>query len=300
MRIIQLIPNKTRIDFIKYKKITFLASIFVMSISIFSILVQGINYGIDFKGGVLVEIRTMDTMKLPDIRLKLSKLKSIEVIKIQSIGTEKDFMIYLENKSGNIGRQKNILREIKNVLDNKIQYRKIVSIGSSISKEMKKNGIISVIIAIISMMIYIWLRFDWQFSICAMLALVHDTVAIVGIYSIFKIEFNENMIVAMLTTVGYSINDTVVIFDRIREKSIKEIKHISSVMINNSINETLSRTILTSLTTLISLLSLYILGNATIQSFSFPMIIGVIVGTYSSIYIASTLLLMFRIKPLLK
>jgi preprotein translocase SecF subunit len=209
-------------------------------------------------------------------------------------------MIYLENKSGNIGRQKNILREIKNVLDNKIQYRKIVSIGSSISKEMKKNGIISVIIAIISMMIYIWLRFDWQFSICAMLALVHDTVAIVGIYSIFKIEFNENMIVAMLTTVGYSINDTVVIFDRIREKSIKEIKHISSVMINNSINETLSRTILTSLTTLISLLSLYILGNATIQSFSFPMIIGVIVGTYSSIYIASTLLLMFRIKPLLK
>ena len=290
----KFIPINTKFNFIVWRKTTFIISSFIIIISIISIFLLGINYGIDFKGGFLIEIRTNEKPNLTELRTKLKKL-NLGTIKLQSINNNKDVMIRIERQKGGEKSQNEALTLIKHTLGNKIEYRRIDSIGPTVSKALKRNGIKAVSFALIAMLIYIWFRFEWQFGLCAVIALIHDLISILGFYSILQLNFNETAIIVLLTIIGYSINDTVVVYDRIRENfhMIREKIQFSKI-INKSINETLSRTILTSGSTILSLLALYCFGGPVISSFSLPIIFGIIVGTYSSIFLASLLLLTLK------
>ncbi len=266
-------------------------SLVIFLLSIFFILFKGLNYGIDFKGGTLIELRIEDkNIKISDVRDSLSNLKLGDV-NVKEFGKKGDYLIKIEQKSSQNPKLISELKEnIKKNLQTEINFRRVENVGPKVSKELLQAGLLAISLSLAAMLFYIWIRFEWQFSLGSIIALFHDVVITVGIFSLLSFEINLSIIAAVLTIVGYSMNDTVVIYDRIRENLSKYSKMTIDEVSNLSINETLSRTIITSSTTLLALFSIFILGGEILKGFSFAMILGVIIGTYSSIFVASPML----------
>ena len=278
----------------KFKKAN-IFSLIIFILSIIFIFFKGLNYGIDFKGGTLIELRTDTSINAPAIR---DSLKSMNLgdINVKKFGKEGDYLIKVEQKNTN---NSNLIPEIKKTLaDNlnaDVDFRRVENVGPKVSSELLESSIIAISLALAAMLFYIWIRFEWQFSIGSIIALFHDVIITLGIFSVLSLEINLSIIAAVLTIVGYSMNDTVVIYDRIRENLLKYTKISISDVSNLSINETLSRTIITSITTLLALNSIYILGGEILRGFSFSMILGVVIGTYSSMFVASPILKFFKV-----
>ena len=273
-----------------------LASIILIIISLLLLLIKGLNYGVDFKGGTLIEIRTNDkNISISDLRRSFNKMNLGDVT-VKQFGSENDFIVKFEKRNSN---KSNFIEEIKNKLTNYIgdnyDFRRVENVGPKVSSELLKSGIIAIGLSLAAMLIYIWIRFEWQFSLGAIIAIFHDVIITLGIFSLFSFEINLSIVAAVLTIVGYSMNDTVVIFDRVRENLKKYLDIKIFELTNISINETLSRTIITSITTLIALLSIYFFGGEILKGFSLAMILGVIFGTYSSIYIANPILVLLNV-----
>tara|TARA_B100001287_G_scaffold267647_1_gene263039 strand:- start:675 stop:1583 length:909 start_codon:yes stop_codon:yes gene_type:complete len=293
MKTLKLIKQNTNIQFLKYKKITLFISLIFCIISFFSLFINGLNFGIDFKGGSLIEVRSDESINISDVRSRLSLL-NLGDVQIQNFGSEKNILVRVEASLSE--NNSSVLSSITNELQTFGEIQRTEVVGPKISSELIQKGILAIISAVGLMLFYIWIRFEWQFSLGAVLALIHDVIITIGIFSFFQIEFNLSIIAALLTIIGYSMNDTVVVYDRIRENLRKYKKQDLYELINSSINQTLSRTVLTSFTTLLALFSLYILGGQVIRGFTFAMIIGVFIGTYSSTFIASQLLHILGVK----
>ena len=286
-----MIELKSEINFNKHFKIFNIISIVLVTLSVFFLLFKGLNYGVDFKGGTLIELRVQDqTIDISSIRQSFKNM-NLGDVNVKKFGNKTDFLIKFEKKDE---KNINFINDIKNklVLDigNSFSFRRVENVGPKVSSELLKSGVIAILMSLSAMMIYIWLRFEWQFSLGAIFALIHDVVITLGFFSILNLEINLSIVAAVLTIVGYSMNDTVVIFDRVRENLKKYSSKKINEITNLSINETLSRTIITSLTTLLALVSIFIFGGEILKGFSFAMILGVIFGTYSSIYIANPIL----------
>lgn len=296
MKGLRFIPTDTRIGFIRYRTISFVISGLLILASIGLFFTVGLNYGIDFKGGTLIEVRNKSgPVDLSDMRVRLSNI-GVGEVQIQEFGTPSDVLIRIEQQKGGEKNQQNAIVKIKKTLGDSVEYRRVEVVGPTVSGELIKSGAIAVVVAILSVLFYIWFRFEWQFSVGAVAALIHDVVLTIGLFCLLQLEFGLSIIAAILTIVGYSLNDTVVVFDRVRENLRKYKKMPLPELLDLSVNDTLSRTILTSVTTLVALLSLYVFGGQVIRGFTFAMIWGVIVGTYSSVFVASPLLLMLGVK----
>ena len=293
MKTLKLIKQNTNIQFLKYKKITLFISLIFCIISFFSLFINGLNFGIDFKGGSLIEVRSDESINISNVRSRLSLL-NLGDVQIQNFGSEKNILVRVEASSSE--NNSSVLFSITNELQTFGEIQRTEVVGPKISSELIQKGILAIISAVGLMLFYIWIRFEWQFSLGAVLALIHDVIITIGIFSFFQIEFNLSIIAALLTIIGYSMNDTVVVYDRIRENLRKYKKQDLYELINSSINQTLSRTVLTSFTTLLALFSLYIFGGQVIKGFTFAMIVGVFIGTYSSTFIASQLLHILGVK----
>ena len=283
------------INFVSQFKKANIISIILFTLSILLVFFKGLNYGIDFKGGTLIELRTEKSIKASSIRDTLSSM-NLGDVNVKKFGKDGDYLIKVEQKESNNNK---LIPEIKKKLtDNlnaEIDFRRVENVGPKVSAELLESSIIAISLALAAMLFYIWIRFEWQFSVGSIIALFHDVVITLGIFSLLSLEINLSIIAAVLTIVGYSMNDTVVIYDRIRENLFKYTKISISDIANLSINETLARTIITSVTTLLALVSIYTLGGEILRGFSFAMILGVIIGTYSSIFVASPILKFFKV-----
>ena len=273
-----------------YKKMNILSLILIF-LSLFIILFKGLNLGVDFKGGTLIEIRTDNSnIKISEIRQSFLKMNLGDVT-VKKFGKANDYLVKIEmTESNNENFIKSINEKLSSDLGSNINFRRVENVGPKVSKELLKAGLLAITLSLMAMLFYIWIRFEWQFSLGAIIALIHDVIITVGIFSFLSYEVNLSIVAAVLTIVGYSMNDTVVIFDRIRENLKKYSKIPISEISNTSTNQTLSRTLITSVTTLLALFSIYIFGGAILKGFSFAMIIGVIIGTYSSIFVATPIL----------
>lgn len=298
---LRLIPDNTNINFMNKKMKAFFITGLLVVFSIAYIGFFKLNFGIDFTGGILIEARTEQHIDIAKLRSSLTHALKTE-ISLQSASENNDIMIRIaSNKNANEHQQMQEVSKIKqviedNIQDNNIEYRKVDFVGPQVGKQMINNGIIAVILAFVAIMFYVWVRFEWQYSIGIVLALIHDVIVSVGFMSVMGLEFNQTSLAAILTIVGYSVNDSVVIYDRIRENFRKYKKLSLNALLNLSINETLSRTILTVLTTLLSALSLVLFGGEALRSFSLVVFFGIVVGTYSSIYISAPVLTFFKLK----
>ena len=281
--------------FNKYYNLSNIISLLLFIVSIFFLIFKGLNYGVDFKGGTLIELRTDNTnYKTEDIRNAFSKL-NLSDLSVKKFGKENDYVVKFERPDLN---EPEFIKGLKVDLDKYLEnynFRRVENVGPKVSAELLQDGVTAIAIALAAMLIYIWFRFEWQFSIGAIIAIFHDVTITLGIFSALSLEINLSIVAAVLTIVGYSMNDTVVIFDRVREnlKKYADIKIFD--LTNLSINETLSRTLITSITTLLALLSIFFFGGEILKGFSFAMILGVILGTYSSIFIANPILVYFRV-----
>jgi len=284
------------INFSSKFKIANIISLFCFSISVLFILFKGLNYGIDFKGGTLIELRAdSKNVKISEIRSSLNSL-NLGDINVKEFGKKGDYLIKIEQKAENNNELiPKIKKNLTEKLNAKVNFRRVENVGPKVSSELLQSGIIAITLSLAAMLFYIWIRFEWQFSVGSIIALVHDVVITVGIFSILSFEINLSIIAAVLTIVGYSMNDTVVIYDRIRENLSKYNRLSIDEIANLSINETLSRTIITSVTTLLALFAIFILGGEILKGFSFAMILGVLIGTYSSIFVASPILKYFKV-----
>ena len=282
------------IEFNKYYNKFNILSLSLVVISIIFLAFKGLNFGIDFKGGTLIELRSSDNkVNVSSLRDSLNQM-NLGDVSVKNFGNETDFLIKFENNN-----DKNVIEEIKLNLDksfgNNFDFRRVENVGPKVSAELLRSGIIAISVALALMLIYIWIRFEWQFSLGAIAALFHDVIVTLGLFSLLGLEINLSIIAAVLTIVGYSMNDTVVIFDRVRE-NLRKYSDIKIYELTNiSINETLSRTLITSITTLLALLSIFFFGGEILKGFSLAMIFGVIFGTYSSIYIANTILVRLNV-----
>ncbi len=295
MRLVSLIPLGTKIDFMRFRKMAGSSSIAMAILSIVFFLVLGLNYGIDFRGGILMEIRTPGAADIGELRSNLSGLGLGEV-QLQEFGNETDVLIRIERQPGGERGQQSAVTKVREALAKGIDYRRVETVGPKVGGELIEAGIIAVLLALAAMLLYIWFRFEWQFGVGAVIALTHDVVLTIGIFALLGLEFNLSTVAAILTIAGYSINDTVVVYDRVRENLRKYKSMDLEALLNLSINDTLSRTILTSVTTLLALMALFLFGGQVIKGFSFAMIWGVIIGTYSSIWIAVPLLVYMKLK----
>lgn len=289
----KIIPQESDYSFLKYRKQFLILSSILIIMSVVFMFFKGLNLGIDFKGGTLIEINTKNT-SIGDLRNILSP--NFNEVSLQEFGNEETIIIRLQNENN----QESIetVNKVKSLINDKVkEFRRSEFVGPTVSSELLFKGFQAVSFALLAILIYIWFRFEWQFGFGAVVALTHDVFITLGILSILNVEFSLATIAAILTIAGYSINDTVVIFDRVRE-NLRKYKKLELVdLFNLSINNTLSRTIMTSLTTLLALISLFIFGGEVIKPFALTMIIGVIIGTYSSVYIAVPTLLIFKFRP---
>ena len=284
-----------------YNQFNILSSLLII-VSLILLIFKGLNFGIDFKGGTLIELRSVDAkINVSSLRDNLNQM-NLGDVSVKKFGNDKDYLVKFENKD----KKDNIIEEIKLNLDksfgNNFDFRRVENVGPKVSSELLRSGIIAISISLAVMLIYIWIRFEWQFSLGAIIALFHDVIVTLGLFSLLNLEINLSIIAAVLTIVGYSMNDTVVIFDRVRE-NLRKYSDIKIFELTNiSINETLSRTLITSVTTLLALLSIFFFGGEVLKGFSLAMIFGVFFGTYSSIYIANTVLVRLNVsqKTILK
>ena len=273
-----------------YAKLNIFSIIFII-FSIFILIFKGLNLGVDFKGGTLIEIRSENTqIQISDIRQSFQKM-SVGDFAVKKFGKQNDYLVKIElSDSKNKNFIKSIKTQLSKDLGSEINFRRVENVGPKVSKELLSAGLLAISLSLAAMLFYIWVRFEWQFSLGAIVAIIHDVIITLGIFSLLSYEINLSIVAAVLTIVGYSMNDTVVIFDRIRE-NLKKYSKISITEISNiSTNETLSRTLITSVTTLLALFSIYIFGGSILKGFSFAMIVGVIIGTYSSIFVAAPIL----------
>ena len=290
------------INFNKFYKLFNLVSMGLVIISIILLLFKGLNFGVDFKGGTLIELRTDDKqINITTLRKSFNNMELGDV-NVKKFGNESDFLIKFEKKNIKPNTIENIKKDLTKSIGNSFNFRRVENVGPKVSSELLKSGIIAIALSLAAMLFYIWIRFEWQFSLGAILALFHDVIVTLGFFSLFNLEINLSIVAAVLTIVGYSMNDTVVIYDRVRE-NLRKFSDIKIFELTNiSINETLSRTIITSVTTLLALVSIYLFGGEILKGFSLAMIMGVVFGTYSSIYIANPILVKLKVsqKTILK
>ena len=282
------VPNY---NFVGSFKISNLSSLFLVLASLILIFFKGLNFGIDFKGGTLIELRVdSKIIGIADIRSSFSNI-NLGDLNVKEFGKEGDYLIKFEKKNfDDKNNIKTIKENVKNKLQTDVNFRRVESVGPKVSAELLNSGLLAITLALGAMLFYIWVRFEWQFSLGSILAIFHDVLITIGLFSLLSLEINLSIVAAVLTIVGYSMNDTVVIYDRIRENLSKFSSSKIEEITNTSINETLSRTIITSLTTLLALISIFVLGGEILRGFALAMIIGVIIGTYSSIFVASPIL----------
>jgi len=291
MPILRIIKSATNINFMRIKKLTLFVSTILFLLSLSLIFIKGLNLGIDFTGGSLIEVRFKENIDLNNLRTKMNKLNLGE-IQLQTIGNENDIIFKVQD---NKNKQIETVQIIKESLsDHSVEYRRTEFVGPKVGSELVNAGIIAVIFSLIGILIYIWIRFQWNFALGAIIALIHDVILTLGFFSVLQLEFNLATVAAVLTIAGYSINDTVVIYDRVRD-SMRKYKQITfDEVINISLNSTLTRTLMTSLTTLLALIALLTFGGIVISSFIIALIWGVLIGTYSSMYVASPILTYLR------
>lgn len=296
IKIFNWVTKDTTINFMGARKFTYALSAVLIIMSCVCIYVKGFNYGIDFSGGILIELKSEQKIDLEAVRAKLTTV-DLEDVNLQTIGEIGDeIMIRAQAKNLDEKEQMKAVNEIKNALGSEYEYRKVELVGPQVGDELKKAGIIASIIAILAISAYIWMRFEWQFALGGMLGLIHDIVITVGLLSLFGMDFSLTTVAAVLTLAGYSVNDTVVTYDRIRENLRKYKKMSQFDLLNKSINDIFSRTILTGLTTMLASVSLLIWGGDVLRSFSFTLVWGILVGTYSSIYVSAVFLNLFDLR----
>lgn len=301
-----LFNQSKEFQFFRFSNLLSYISLAAIGISIILFSVLGLNYGIDFRGGTMFMVSTSEPIEVSDIRdtLSTSQLGDIsisratnplETLSAGAIANSDSIFIIKVEKTEGVNVETSVKSLLQNIVTN-IKFLQIESVGSKVSSELVRNGMLAVFFAVVSVLIYIWLRFEWQFALGAVLALIHDVILTIGIFSVLRYEFNLSIIAALLTIIGYSLNDTVVVFDRVRE-NLRNFKSLPLLkVLNMSINNTFSRTIMTSVTTLLALFALYFLGGDVIRGFTFAMIWGVLVGTYSSIFVAAKILLLLNVK----
>ncbi|MCA0432452.1 MAG: protein translocase subunit SecF [Proteobacteria bacterium] len=292
---IRFIPDGTKLPFMRWSRFGFFFSGILCLSSVLLFIVMGLNYGVDFKGGTVMTIRTPVAAEINQLRETLSAL-NIGDVEVQEYGSPNDVLIRVEAQEGGEAAEREAQEKVRGALDPKIEYLSIESVGPKVSGELTQQAILAVTVALLGVLIYLTARFEWQFAVGAIISLLHDTLLTIGLFSLFKLEFNLSIIAAILTIIGYSLNDTVVIYDRIREY-LRKFKSMGLVdLIDLSMNSVLPRTLLTSVCTLIALTALYIFGGEVIRGFTFAMIWGVFVGTYSSIFVAAPVLILLGTK----
>ncbi len=292
---LRLVPPDTKIRFMAMHKINFAVSVLMVVGSILLFAVKGLNYGIDFKGGILLQAHTQAPADLSAMRSTLDRLGLGEVA-LQTFGTGSDVLIRIEKQEGGEAAQQRAVAQVKDALGPDVRYDRVEVVGPQVSEELFRNGMYALGASLLAIVVYVWFRFEWQFGVAAVLAEVHDLVSTVGLFALLGMEFNLTSVAALLTLAGYSVNDTVVVFDRVRENLRKYKTMPLSDLLDLSVNQTLSRTTMTSATALLALLALYVFGGEVLRGFSLAMIWGVVVGTYSSIFVASALLLYLRVR----
>lgn len=297
MRLMRLVPEVTHFGFMKNRRFTFPLSIITSILSIALFFAVDLNYGIDFKGGSIIEIQTKNGPA--DIGAIRTRLKDLNLgdVQVQEFGAPDDVLIRIERQEGGDEGQQRSIVLVREAFADEANFRRVEAVGPRVSGELAQAGTIAVLASLFAVLFYIWFRFEWQFAVGAIVATVHDVILTIGMFAILQLEFSLASIAAILTIVGYSLNDTVVVYDRIRENLRKYKKKPLLELLDLSVNETLSRTTMTSLTTIIALLALYIFGGEVIRSFTFAMIWGVLVGTYSSIFIAAPVLMFLKLRP---
>ena len=293
---LKLVPSDTSINFLKHRRIAFIFSLFLVASSIGLFVVKGLNLGIDFKGGILIEARnTTGPADISGLRADLGQL-GLGDISLQEFGTPTDVLVRVQRQEGDEEAQIAAIAAISSTLGDSYDIRRTEFVGPTVGAELAEKGMLAVACALLAIMVYIWFRFEWQFSIAAILALAHDVLSTVGLFALTSFEFNLATVAAILTIAGYSINDTVVVFDRVRENLRRYKSYESKDIINKSLNETLSRTVMTSFTTLLALLAITIFGGAVLRDFALAMIWGVLIGTYSLVFVAVGFLSRFDIR----
>ena len=295
MRGIQFIPSDTHIPFMRFHKLLLGISAAFIVLSIAVIALDGLNFGIDFRGGILLDVKTQGPADIAEMRRTLNDLEVGEV-GLQEFGAPDNVLIRLSKQDGGEREQQAVIERIKQALGPNVEYRRIELVGPQVSAELFEDAIYAMVAALLSIMAYLWFRFEWQFGLAGVVSLLHDVLAIIGIFALLGYEFNLTIVAAVMTIAGYSINDSVVVFDRVRE-NMRKYKTMPFVeLIDLSINQTLSRTFLTGITTIMVLIVLYFLGGEVLRGFSFAMLFGVIVGTYSSVFVAVPLLLYLNVR----
>ena len=292
---LKLVPDNSAFDFLRQLKITASVSVLLVLASIGLFFVNGLNLGIDFRGGILLETRSDTPVDIADVRGNLSRL-DLGDISIQTFGSDRDVLIRVQRQEGDEKAQIAAIQKITTALGDGFDIRRTEFVGPTIGAELAEKGMLAVGCALLAIMIYIWFRFEWQFSIAAIIALSHDVISTVGLFALVRFEFNLATVAAILTIAGYSINDTVVVFDRVRENLRKYKSWDQKKILNKSLNETLSRTVMTSVTTALALLAIIIFGGAVLRDFALAMLWGVTIGTYSSIFVAVGLISRFDLK----
>ena len=290
------------INFNKFYKLFNIISLVLVIASILLLFFKGLNFGVDFKGGTLIELRTNDKqVNITTLRDSFNNM-NLGDVNIKKFGNDDDYLIKIEKKDTTNNLIETIKKDLSLSIGDTFNFRRVENVGPKVSSELLKSGIIAIALSLAAMLFYIWIRFEWQFSLGAILALFHDVIITLGLFSLFNLEINLSIVAAVLTIVGYSMNDTVVIYDRVRENLRKFSDIKINELTNTSINETLSRTIITSVTTLLALVSIYLFGGEILKGFSLAMIMGVVFGTYSSIYIANPILVKLKVsqKTILK
>lgn len=283
-------PHDLRLPFMRYKGIALVASVVLMLASLAVFAVKGLNYGVDFKGGSLLEVQsTSGTANVSELRDKLGKL-GLGAVQIQEFGSPTDVLIRVEQQPGGEAEQQVALKKVQDALAGQYAPRRTEVVGPAVSSELRLTGFIAVFVGVLAITAYVWFRFEWQFAVGVIVALAHDVLLTIGIFSLFQLEFDLSIVAALLTILGYSVNDSVVVSDRIRENLRKFKRMDLNELLNLSINETLSRTILTGCTAIVVLMALYIFGGEVIRNFNLAMLLGVLIGTYSSVFIAAPML----------
>jgi len=301
MKGLRLVPDETSIDFIGGRYIAFALSAVLIVASIFLVSTRGLNFGIDFTGGTVIEIKTEEALDLGVLRGELNGL-GLGAISIQEFGAPDDLLIRLPQQQAvddDGEAQKAAIESVRSALDEKyapVDYRRIEFVGPQVGEELKRQGAMAVLFSLFGILAYVWFRFEWQFGVASIVALAHDAILTMGLFALTQMEFNLSTVAAILMIAGYSINDTVVVFDRIREKMRKYKKMPLGELFNLAVNKTLARTIMTSVTTLLALIALYVFGGEVIRGFIYALIFGIGVGTYSSIFVAAPILMFMNIK----
>ncbi|MGE0232014.1 MAG: protein translocase subunit SecF [Flavobacteriaceae bacterium] len=297
MKLLRLIPDDTHLAFMRFRRLSFPFSGLLSVAAIVLLVTMGLNFGIDFRGGTLIEMRTVEgPADIAGIREVIGTL-NVGDAQIQRFGEPDEVLVRIEAQPGGDLAQQAVVEKIKAAFGDAVEYRRVEVVGPVVSGELVEAGTLAVLVSILAVLIYIWFRFEWQYAIGAIIATVHDVVLTMGMFAVVQLEFNLSSIAAILTIVGYSLNDTVVVYDRIRETVRRYKKMPLPELLDLAINQTLSRTVMTSLTTLLALIALYFLGGEVIRSFTFAMIWGIVVGTYSSIFIAAPVLIFLNLRP---